>query len=258
MSVVRPARRAAAVRLLAGTIVAIATAAAVPGASQAGIDPGPLRPPITIPLPAIEDDACVTGQTNDITGQLGLTGRTEVQLLCDQTPPGDPGDLKGFAFPLESCMDGAVDRVAINFRIGEPDVLFYIYLWRDQQALPLDACGLELYAGQHAIQEGGYTFSTYDLCDRGIPLADGERFWLGVIYRRVEYLFGANWYIGRNTGVGREDQAYLNESGVPGAWVDLNLSGLGNRYGIFVFESSDCGPVAVEPSSWGAVKALMR
>lgn len=57
---------------------------------------------------------------------------------------------------------------------------------------------------------------------------------------------------------GLPDRTYINLSGQHGDWMHLHNIGLGNRWGIIMNILSDCGPVSVEPASWGAVKALWR
>jgi hypothetical protein len=213
---------------------------------------GPVAPPV------FPDAGCVTGQTNDLNGQLGLLGAREIQVPCHEVPPGDLGDYKGFAFPLEACMTGGIDKVALNFRIADPGDPFILYIWRDLGGLPNDVCGLEAHLSVEYVEDGGLIFSMYDLCDLGIPLTLGERFWVGVVYKIIVRVFGADWYLGRNLEGGYSDTAYVNETGRPGAWADLIHYGHGNRFGVFVYLSDACGPVPVETSSWGAVKALMR
>jgi len=98
----------------------------------------------------------------------------------------------------------------------------------------------------------------FNICNSAVPIADGERFFVGVVYHRITELFGPDWFIGRNVMPGFPDHAYGNLSGQHGDWMDLHNIGLGNRWGIIMNILTDCGPVSVEPSSWGAVKALWR
>jgi hypothetical protein len=64
----------------------------------------------------------------------------------------------------------------------------------------------------------------------------------------------------RNIADGHADRGYVNLSGKPGGWVDMAGldQGLGNRWGVFMTNLPECGELAVEESSWGAVKALLR
>jgi hypothetical protein len=240
------------------TSAIIALLLSCPAVVHGELDDGPRFDPQPTTLPAFPDEGCVTGQTNDINAQLGLVGPYEIQQLCHAVPPGDPGDLKGLAFPLEACMDGGIDRVALNFRIGMIGDFFHLYVWRDLNGLPNDACGLEAYASREEIGDLWPFFSMHELCDIGIPVVEGERIWVGAVYWLIDNTFGAHWYLGRNTVGGLLDQAYVNESGAEGDWVDLFHHARGNRFGVFVFQSEDCGAVPVEATSWGAVKALMR
>lgn len=214
--------------------------------------------PVPPTIPPQFAGGCTTGQTNNLNGQAGIDGPEQFQSPCLPGSPEGIDDLIGFAFVLRGCMDGGIGDVALNFRIADIGDPFYLFIWRDLGGLPNDACGLAAYGAIHYVQVDDVLFSVYNICNAAVPIADGERFFVGVVYHRITELFGPDWFIGRNVTPGFPDRAYINLSGQHGDWMDLHNIGLGNRWGIIMNILTDCGPVSVEPSSWGAVKALWR
>lgn len=220
----------------------------------------PLAAPARPPLPAATGDGCVTGQTNDLDGQAGIEGEARVQSPCLPGQPGAEGDLTGFAFVLTGCGDGGIGEIDLCFGTAQLETPFYLFVWRSVGGLPADACGLAAYGALQLVQDEFPFFSVYDICDAHVPVAEGERIFIGAVYRNVVEILGADWFLARNVADGFADQGYVNISGKPGVWTDmagLDL-GLGNRWGVFITIRSECGGLAVEDSSWGAVKALLR
>jgi hypothetical protein len=207
----------------------------------------------------VREGGCTTGQTNNIDGQLGIDGPFRLQNPCRPTfPGGNPDELTGFAFVLNGCRNGGIGEVALFFATANPGDEFFLFVWRDFGGLPNDACGLAAFGALEFVKTEGPFFSIYDLCDFAIPIADDERIFIGVVYRAILEVFGADWYFGRNTTPGFSDRGYVNLSGTQGTWQDLNALGFGNRWGVVMTNLSTCGPLPVEPTTWGAVKALLR
>ncbi len=63
---------------------------------------------------------------------------------------------------------------------------------------------------------------------------------------------------GRQDIPGNVGRGYGNLSGAHDDWADLNDFGYGNLWGAENVIDTECGSVAVEPSSWGAMKGLYR
>jgi hypothetical protein len=218
-------------------------------------------PRSTAPVsPATPRTGCITGQTNDLDGEAGIEDAFRVQSPCLPGQPGTEGDLTGFAFVLSGCADGGIGEIDLCFGTAELEDEFYLFVWRSVGGLPNDACGLAAYGTLQHVQDEFPLFAIYDICAAHVPIAEGERIFIGVIYRYVSELFGADWFLARNVADGYADHGYVNLSGKPGVWVDMAglNQGLGNRWGVFMTNVSECGGLAVEESSWGAVKALLR
>jgi hypothetical protein len=240
-------------------LLALATGVAGRAHGQS-LDIGPDRdwPPGSPPV-FVRQGGCTAGQTNSINGQAGIDGPFRLQNPCRPTfPGGNPNELTGFAFVLHGCMNGGIGEIALHFATAEAGDEFFLYVWRDLGGVPNDACGLAAFGALEFVKSEGPFFSIYDICDFGVPIADDERIFVGVIYRVVTKVFGPDWFFGRNTTPGFPDHAYVNLSGQQGDWEDLAGLGLDNRWGVVMTNLSTCGPLPVEPSSWGAVKALLR
>lgn len=228
--------------------------------SGSRLTPGPDRewPPSSPPV-FVREGGCTTGQTNNINAQAGIDGPERLQNPCRPGfPSGSPDDLTGFAFVLHGCMNGGIGEIALLFQIADIGDEFFLFVWRDFGGLPNDACGLAPFGALEFVKTKGPFFSIYDICDFAVPIADDERIFVGVIYRHISEVFGADWFFGRNDTPGFTDRAYVNLSGNQGDWEDLAVHGLDNRWGIVMTNLSTCGPLAVEQTSWGAVKAILR
>ena len=223
------------------------------------VTPGPDNewPPSTPPL-FVREGGCTTGQTNNINAQAGIDGPERFQNPCRPGFPENPNDLIGFAFVLNGCMNGGIGEIALRFQTAETGDEFFLFVWRDFGGLPNDACGLAAFGMFEFVKIEGPFFSIYDICDFSVPIADDERIFIGVIYRHITKLFGADWFFGRNNTPGFTDRAYVNLSGLQGDWEDLANLGFDNRWGVVMTNLSTCGTVAVEPTTWGAVKAILR
>lgn len=254
-----PRRRA----LVALTLIAVAgglPGGTITASAATRLVVRPLAAAAPTPLPAAPRDGCVTGQTNDLDAQAGIEAEARVQSPCLPGRPGAEGDLTGFAFVLTGCGDGGIGEISLCFGTAQLETPFYLFVWRSVGGLPADACGLAAYGALQRVQDEFPFFSVYDLCAARVPIAEGERIFVGVVYRNVVEILGPDWFLARNAEDGFADLGYVNMSGKPGVWADmagLDL-GLGNRWGVFMTILSECGGLAVEDSSWGAVKALLR
>lgn len=246
---------------IAGLWLATAAAAAPVAASAPHLDLG-MAPGVAPAPPKPSSDGCTAGQTNQIDAYAGINGEPREQFPClPGHEQGGAGDLTGFDFVLRGCQAGLIGEIALHFRIAEIGDPFYLFVWRDLGGLPSDACGLAPYGAYHNVQVDGGLFSIYDLCDEMLPIAEGERIHIGVVYRFLSKVFGPDWYMGRNSATGYPDHAYVNLSGASGDWVDLATQGngeLGNRWGVFMTNLAQCGPADITPATWGAIKALWQ
>jgi len=212
---------------------------------------------VLIALPAFGD--CTTNQGAVVNASIGIDGTFGAQGPCLAGSPGQPGNLIGFAFALNSCMNAAVERVKVQFQIAQAGDQWHHYLWRDQGGLPNDACGLECGAATNLmITANGPTIQTYDWEESACPceLVNGERFYVGVIYANVTT--PADWAVGRNNIPVGAGNGFRNTTGNHGAWVELSTVGFGNRFAVEAVIGPDCGLVPVDPSTWGAVKSIYQ
>ncbi len=250
--------RAAAIAIAIAALGLAAAGADARPASGAHLDPGPASALPAPPPPQFSHTGCTAGQTNQIDAQAGIDGEPHEQFPCLPGQPGGAGDLTGFAFVLRGCLTGGIGEIALHFRVAEIGDPFYLFIWRDLGGLPSDACGLAAYGAYHNIQVEGGLWSIYDLCSEMIPIADGERIHVGVVYRFLSNVFGPDWYIGRSSAPGFPDHAYVNLSGAQGDWVDLAAQGYANRWGVSMTNLTGCGPADITTSTWGAIKAMWQ
>ncbi len=253
--------------LLALAVIAATTSTNAPADESAAPDSGAPAAVIARALPAgvravppvFTGDGCTTGQTNDLDAEAGIFGAERTQTPCLPGESGREGDLTGFAFVVNGCLDGGIGEIALCFATAPIGDTFYLFVWRSVGGLPNDACGLAAYGARQVLQTEFPSFSVYDICDRQVPIADGERVFVGVVYRVVAQIFGPHWFMARNAEDGFADLGYINQTGADGDWVDMNTLGLGigNRWGVIMTNLTTCAPAPVEETSWGAVKALL-
>jgi len=98
---------------------------------------------------------------------------------CLPGPPYSPGNLVGFAFPLENDVEnGNVTAVKIFFRdLFEPGLTANIYIWEESAGLPDDACGAELFKLIEAPIQSDTAYSVYNLI-APISMDLGDRLWV--------------------------------------------------------------------------------
>ncbi len=229
---------------------------AVCGAQALVVGQATTTAPAVIPLPLAGD--CTVGQSNDLDSGAGLTDEFQLQGFCLPNPPGTAGDLKGFAFPLIACQSGGLNQVFLSFWQAEIGDNFFLYVWRDTAGRPNDACEATPYVALEQVNGKGAFFSTHSVCDGAVHVEAGERFYIGVVYRALNNVFGPDWTVGHNSTSGFIDRGYVNLSGNHGDWVDLAAHGFDHEWGVFVSISGDCGPTALQSESWGQIRAHWR
>jgi hypothetical protein len=149
---------------------------------------------------------------------------------CLPGPPYAPGNLVGFAFPLENDVeDGLIDEIKVFFRrLYEPGLAVNLYIWEESGGLPDDACGAELFKLLDAPIQSDTAYSHYEVSPP-IAMALGQRLWLGVVYPFTQQ-GTPNWYVGSIAGPSEPGRAYTNVTGDHRDWFDLDDFGWGLCY----------------------------
>ncbi len=158
------------------------------------------------------------------------------------------------------CYAGAAEVCAavLDFtQTGEQwDGLMDVYLWNDNSGCPGDVLCLKT-----GVDPGPIAF--WPSASRHIVPLEGccvpEVWWVG--YWRAEPGGNATWYTtldlnGPNVGCAKT--CVVPGLGFPAGWQDVSMVWPGTRSLGIGAEVRPCGPVAVEPQSWGRIKQLYR
>jgi hypothetical protein len=228
------------------------------------LPPAPPSPGSQLDVPCTSDQGAVL-----LDAALGLQATTAAynQGECIPGNPGDPGDLGGFAFALQTCQDGFLTQTSVYFTGSNTQAgdMWHCYVWRDLGGLPADACGMECAVSTFETITGPDVWTTVDWSTQACPCVsfNSEQLWVGTVYELVDLQSpggpGPDWYVGRDsTPTGIAGTGFGNLSGAHGDWQDLNDFGYGHYWGVENVFDIECGGVPVEPSTWGATKALYR
>lgn len=189
-----------------------------------------------------------------------VTAAATIELHCDQVPPdeklgiqqnyqggdclpgppGSPGNLVGFAFPFDNSIEEG-DIVGVRLFFIDPTVSsMNIYLWSGTHS-PRDSCGVELHRLLQAPIQGDSVYSDY-VIDPPVPMALGQRIWLGAIYESTT--IPPSWTLGRINGPSQPGRGLANLTGDHGDWFDLHDFGFGQCFAVRLVLDTNNAPVA--------------
>jgi hypothetical protein len=220
------------------------------------LPPAPPSPGSQLDVPCTSDQGAVL-----LDAALGIQGAFGPQGQCIPGNPGELGDLVGMSFALETCQDGFLIQSNVYFSgsTTTPGDMWHCYVWRDLGGIPADACGMECAVAYDLTIDGPDVWTTVDWTGQACPCVSfaGEQLYLGTIYVNGET--PPDWYVARDSApAGIVGTGFGNLTGNHGDWADLNDFGYGMYWGVENVFDIECGGVPVEPSTWGATKALYR